>query len=185
MCFAGMERNPERLGDDPLTAAEVAAFVEAELAAFPDARVVAAIRRHMIAPRVEMRPWDYGAAEDRLPCWIVLDGLLNGVVIAYCEQGFGPAKPWGLLWSSACDEETESDAMGMDFSWFCSLAGAFLDTWSGGELPIWRVGRMLPDGGWEPTGPEMIQDEAEAEAARLNALDSERRLFAWHGLEVY
>jgi hypothetical protein len=44
------------------------------------------------------------------------------VGIVYCEQGFGPRCPWGLIWQ---DEDLPN--MGPDSSWFSSLAEAAAD----------------------------------------------------------
>ena len=44
-----------------------------------------------------MRGWDFGEPGQKFPCWIVLDHLPTNTCIAYCENGFGPSYPWGLL----------------------------------------------------------------------------------------
>lgn len=108
-----------------LTASEVSALVEVQLARVSDPQAVALIRRLLVTPRCEQRPWDYGAPGDEYPCWIVLEHAPSGTGVAYCEQGFGPSFPWGLLWIS--DEHL---SMGMDCGWHDSLDGAVRESFA-------------------------------------------------------
>jgi len=102
-----------------LTAAEVSALVEAQLAQVTDSQAAALMRGLFVTPRCEDRPWDYGDPGTTYPCWIVLEHPPSGTGIAYCEHGFGPKCPWGLLWISG-----KHPSMGMDCGWYDSLEKA-------------------------------------------------------------
>jgi len=100
-----------------LTTSQVLALVETELARIPSSQTAALIRSLLVPPRCEDRPWDYGAPGATYPCWIVAEHTPSGTAFAYCEQGFGPSCPWGLLSVSG-----EHLSMGMDCGWYESLA---------------------------------------------------------------
>jgi hypothetical protein len=80
------------------------ALVDGELAELSDSRVVAHIQALRGEPAITMRRWDYGREEERYPCWTVLCHSSSNTGIAYCEHGFGPRSPWGLV----CLEGDES-----------------------------------------------------------------------------
>ena len=108
-----------------ISVSEVAALVEAQVAGVADPKAIALIRSLLVRPRCELRPWDYGAPGTEYPCWIVAEHVASQTGIAYCEQGFGPRCPWGLLWLSG-----EHLSMGMDCSWFSSLEDAVRDSFA-------------------------------------------------------
>jgi hypothetical protein len=96
-----------------LTARDITALVEAELAQITRPELAARIRALLVAPRCEERPWDYGAIEQTYPCWIIAEHPESDTAFAYCAHGFGPGSPWGLLAISG-----PHDTMGMDAGWF-------------------------------------------------------------------
>lgn len=100
-----------------LTASAVDALVDAQLVAIVDPALLGLIARLRVAPRKEVRPWDYGKSHE-YPCWIVLEHRSSDTAIAYCAHGFGPRAPWGLLFL------TKYLSMGMDSGWFGSLEEA-------------------------------------------------------------
>ena len=108
-----------------LSASDVTALVEAQLAGVGDPKVVALIRSLIVPPRCELRPWDYGPPGTQYPCWIVAVHAPSQTGFAYCEQGFGPRCPWGLLWLSG-----EHLNMGMDCSWYDSLEAAIRESFA-------------------------------------------------------
>lgn len=139
----------------PLSPEILKALIESELATLSDARVTAHIRGLLVEPYSVLRLWDYGEPGQQYPCWMVLSDSHSDGVIAYCEHGFGPRNPWGLV-SSACEHQ----GMGMDSGWFMTFLDAFFESTACVELPIWRVFREEPDGtripvttedGWEAT----------------------------------
>jgi hypothetical protein len=87
-----------------VTARVLETAIEGELAGVSDSRVVQHIRGMLVAPHVVLRNWDYGEPGQQYPCWFVLQDAQSSGEIAYCEYGFGPRCPWGLV-SSADDEQ--------------------------------------------------------------------------------
>lgn len=106
----------------------VVGLVNAEVGRASTAEVAALMRRLLIPPRCEERPWDYGPGES-YPCWIVAEHTASNTCIAYCDQGFGPGRPWGLL--SIAGSHLN---IGMDSGWFHSLEEAVLDSFAADEL---------------------------------------------------
>src|SRR5690242_1481096 len=92
--------------------------IEEELLAIGDLRTVEYIRSCLIEPVAELRDWDYGEEGQQYVCWIVFKR--NAGEIAFCENGFGPKCPWGLLWSGS--------SIGQDSGWFATFAEAFFDS---------------------------------------------------------
>jgi len=112
-----------------LDAEKVAGLVEAELRRVSAPEVVALIRRLLVAPRCELRPWVYGTPNTKYACWIVAEHSLSQTAIAYCDQGFGPRAPWGLLSISGVHMH-----MGDDSGWFSSLEEAVRDSFAAKDL---------------------------------------------------
>ena len=78
-------------------------------------------------PRREVRDWGYGVRGDRFPYWVVAEAPERGIILVYCEQGFGPEFPWGFLFTDAPGESTrEGRTLGMDAQWNCYLDEAFV-----------------------------------------------------------
>jgi hypothetical protein len=99
----------------PIDAQSLKALVESELAGISDGGVLARVRTMLVEPEVILRSWDYGNAGERYPCWTVLRvPPPRGFDIAYCQHGFGPAFPWGMV---SADELT----LGNDGGWFETL----------------------------------------------------------------
>lgn len=106
-----------------IEATGVEELVRAEILRITDVSSRQAIARLLVAARVEHREWDYGAPGQTHPCWIVLEHPPSNTGIAYCEHGFGPAFPWGLLFLAG-----EQLSMGMDAAWYETLEEAFRDS---------------------------------------------------------
>ncbi len=81
------------------------------------------IENLLVPPRKELRDWDYGEPDEQYACWIVLEHPDSNTGIAYCERGFGPECPWGLLFLSG-----PHTSIGMDCVWFTTLSEAFRDS---------------------------------------------------------
>jgi hypothetical protein len=146
------------------------AFVEDELASVEDARVTSHIRSLLAEPKRELRDWDYGEKGQQYVCWIVLEHRASGIGIAYCESGFGPKTPWGLV---SLDPES---SVGMDAGWFRSFLEAYFNS-AAADLPIWRVfktepsGVRLPitaEGGWDETWKQVVEKRLEDPASRYD-----------------
>ena len=158
----------------PASAASVTGLLERELSELADSRVVNHVRSLLIAPRCEMRAWDYGKPGVEFPCWLVLAHPTSNTAIAYCEQGFGLTMPWGLLLLSG---DTHM-SMGMDSSWFERFLEAYFDSKASTEMPIWQVlkhrgkdypGQVVtPEGSWDGTWAEVMRLRASNDGFRYD-----------------
>jgi hypothetical protein len=119
-----------------LTARAVDALVDQELRRIAQPELVSLIRSLRIPTRCERRSWDYGEREEAYSCWIVLEHAPSNTCIAYCEEGFGPRDPWGLLFIKGSDI-----SMGMDSQWFVNLEDAVRQStaWEGTNPPGYEV----------------------------------------------
>jgi hypothetical protein len=120
------------------TAQRIRSLVNQELARLDDQRVLDHIRGLLVEPTVVMREWDYGVEGEAYPCWAVLDHARSNTGIAYCELGFGPGSPWGLVSLSGSHM-----SIGIDSSWFVSFLDAYFESMAATELSIWRVFRQV------------------------------------------
>lgn len=136
-----------------VTAAQLQQWVESELGGIPDARVVGHIRRLLVEPQVLLRAWNYGEDDEAYPCWSVLDHTKSSTGIAYCEFGFGPGQPWGLVGLAGFPDQS----LGMDSGWFSTFVEAFFESPAAAELPVWRVFRQ----GMGPYPGVAVTDEAD------------------------
>jgi len=103
-----------------MDASRISEIVALEIAAVSQGELIDAMRQCLVPPRLEQREWDYSKESTRHPCWIVLEHRGSNTCIAYCEQGFGPNEPWGLLSISGNDA-----SMGMDDRWYSRLEDCF------------------------------------------------------------
>src|SRR5438105_2570661 len=103
-----------------IDAATVRRLFDAEIARISDPVITALVERWGVSPRCEMRPWSYGNVD--YPCWLVLEDKASNVGVGYCEYGFGPKCPWGLLWLTGTHLY-----MGDDSQWFPTLEQAVRD----------------------------------------------------------
>ncbi len=101
----------------------VTKIVENQLDKTADRVLVGKIRTLLVTPYRIDRDWDYGDPGTVYPCWTVLEHRPSNTGIAYCEQGFGPSFPWGLVWLSG-----EHMNIGMDSSWYETLEYAFVES---------------------------------------------------------
>ena len=106
-----------------MTVYDISILVESELARIVEPSTVALIRSLLVPPRCEQRPWDYGVPDTTYPCWIIAEHPESNTCVSYCEHGFGPESPWGLLF--ICGKYM---SMGMDCGWFSTLEAAVRDS---------------------------------------------------------
>jgi len=125
----------------PIDAKILTQLIDREVASLTDVRVVTHIRGMLLEPCVVLLDWDYGEPGQQYPCWMVVNDAKSGGEIVYCEHGFGPRCPWGLVCSS-----TNGRHMGMDSGWFTTFLDVFFDSFACIELPIWRVFKVEADG---------------------------------------
>lgn len=100
-----------------------------------DPEVVVELNKYLVVPKLVMRDWDY-ADGVQYPCSIVAIDPNTQTAIAYCEFGFGPQSPWGIL-----NEPSENNGMGMDCCWYSRLEDAFRQSrmWYGENPPDYEV----------------------------------------------
>lgn len=73
-------------------------------------------------PRPMICAWDYGLPDETYSCWCVAGSPgSDRVGVVYCESGFGPKNPWGLIFL-----HDAVPRMGMDSAWFPTLPEALL-----------------------------------------------------------
>ena len=99
--------------------AQISKLVASEIGRIDQHDLARIITELLIEPREELREWDYGESGEQFPCWIVLEHRQTNTAIAYCDKGFGPDDPWGLL---PVDDPRPN--IGMDSAWFVSLEDA-------------------------------------------------------------
>jgi hypothetical protein len=116
----------------PITPQDVENAVENEISSISESELIACIRRHQVPVRCEQREWDCGVPGLACPCWIFAEHAASNAAFAYCEDGFGPSAPWGLLFIHG-----KHMSIGMDCGWFTRLEEAFRDSmaWDGVDLP--------------------------------------------------
>jgi len=103
---------------------QVKALVAEQLAMIEHAARRDALRALLLPePRLEVRAWDYGASDERYPYWVVAEARERSILLAYCEQGFGPEFPWGFLFM---ENDSRAESLGMDAQWNWYLEEAFV-----------------------------------------------------------
>jgi len=103
-----------------------------------------ALESLLVEPREEWREWDYGEPGEGFAYWVVGEALEQGIVLAYCEHGFGPQFPWGILFVDAPGQVSpEPHTLGMDAQWNWYLEEAFVRAglWAGARDPdeLWML----------------------------------------------
>jgi hypothetical protein len=164
----------------PIDAETLRALVDRELEHLLDARVKAHIRRLLVEPEPVLRDWDYGEPGEQFPCWAVLSDSNSKTGIAYCESGFGPRNPWGLVWLGS--DEKRHISMGMDSGWFPTFLDAYFESSVATELPIWRVFRTASTGDREPITDENTWEATWARVAECREADPASRYDCDHNI---
>lgn len=151
------------------SAAEVAAALDADLHNLRDPRVRASIEAFRVPmPNPIRLAWDYGEPGETFDGWLVFDDPGQRMGIVYCEKGFGPTSPWGLITTG-----DTCPSMGMDSGWFRRFIEAYLESFSATDLPIWRVVRWTRgDASHERITGELSWEEAWRMVDRLKKEDA-------------
>jgi hypothetical protein len=103
--------------------AKMRELVEAELSRFHDPAASSRLRELLVSPYPVERAWDYGAVDERYVCWTVAEHRPSDTAIVYCDRGFGPENPWGLVAFAGPGMN-----IGMDSGWFPRLEVALKDS---------------------------------------------------------
>jgi hypothetical protein len=146
--------------------------VRSELFAFSDTLIKPAIEALLTLPRPILRGWDYGPSDQQFVCWQVLEDPEVHVGIAFCEEGFGPNCPWGLV---SLDETGARSSMGMDSAWFPTFLQAFADSFSSTRFNIYQVVATHTDGTRTILTEEAGWDETWAQVMALRAVGTDVR----------
>ena len=79
---------------------EIRALVEVELSKITNPEITKGLRTFLIAPRQELRTWDWKKPYAQFPAWVVAESSRYDYGIAFSDYGFAPQSPWGLVFSS-------------------------------------------------------------------------------------
>lgn len=135
------------------TTQHIKAIVQDQMMKIKDPFVKSALEEILIEPCIHIREWDYGTNGEEFECWTIAVDHFADTSLIYCEYGFGPECPWGLVFSSMSH-------FGMDSSWFTSLEDCFLESRTAAELPIWFIERRFESGKSEIIAENLTSDEA-------------------------
>lgn len=145
-------------------------LIETELTRLGDDRIASHVRSLLVEPAEVLRAWDYGEPGEKFVTWTVLsDQARSNTGIAYCDQGFGPRSPWGLVFLG--DDGAEPASIGMDSQWFSTFLEAYLSSLPATELSIWRVFSTDYVALGRPLTPELSWEEAWARCSQLQERD--------------
>ena len=120
-----------------MDAAKLARLFEIEMASIQQAELRQSVADRVVAlPVARPVKWDYGEAGQTFECWYLCEDAETNTAIVYCEQGFGPREPWGLI-----NLEGPHATMGMDSQWFRNLEDAARNAafWDGENPPGYEV----------------------------------------------
>jgi len=87
----------------------------------------------LVEPFTEPREWDYSENTKHL-CWVIAKPDEHSY-FAYCEGGFGPSAPWGII------SIDSSGSIGPDSCWYQFLEDLYIDAgpWGGEPPPAFEV----------------------------------------------
>jgi hypothetical protein len=100
----------------PLSSQDVQSLVDTELERLPQG-TRSVLESALCSPRCIALAWNYGVEDERFECWCVGEAAARGILLVYCEEGFGPAFPWGYVFRA-------EGSMGMDSQWHSGLLDA-------------------------------------------------------------
>jgi hypothetical protein len=104
------------------SASEIRDLVDRQLTLVEDRARRQALNALLVEPRIEHRQWDYGEPGEEFPYWVVAEEPARGILLVYCQHGFGPNMPWGFLFT----KEPDFTSLGMDSQWGWYLEEAFV-----------------------------------------------------------
>lgn len=110
-------------------------LLQREIARIDQVELVEVVKVNLVPPRIEERDWDYGDPGQKYECWIVWEHPQSRSAVGYCQHGFGPAYPWGLL------DTAPGASLGMDCQWYDSVEDAVREScaWDGPDPPEYEV----------------------------------------------
>ena len=155
-------------------------LIDSELEHLLDARVKAHIQGLLVEPIVVLRNWDYGKPGEQYPCWAILNDNNSNTGIVYCESGFGPRAPWGLV--RLGDSEDTHMSMGDDSGWYPTFLDAYFESFAATELSIWRVFRTGSSGTREPVTDENSWESTWERVKKYRTADPASRYDCSHSI---
>jgi hypothetical protein len=153
-------------------------LVDRELDYLSDTRVLTHIRYRLVEPRAILRKWDYGPPGPKYLCWTVFVDPAFFTGIAFCESGFGPRNPWGLV----APVHSELTSMGMDSGWFPKFLDAYFESRAATALSIWRVFKLDASGAREAVTDENPWDRAWNQMAEFRKREPRLRYVCDHSI---
>jgi len=164
--------------------ADVDRLVDQHLGRISDRRVLAHVKKLRVEPKAVLRDWHYGQPNDRYVCWTAIEEEDSNTGIAYCENGFGPKCPWGLV---SVTSTRRNMSIGMDSEWFPGLLDAYFESLAS-DLPIWRVfkreGAQPDSRPGVPITEEDTWDDTWKRIMELREKDPNSRYDCGHSIEV-
>lgn len=158
---------------------DVAALVREDLGDLADPRVLAHLSSLLVIPPQRIiLGWDYGKPGEQFPGFLVLDHAASGTGIAYCQHGFGPQNPWGLIFT----HRESPPSIGMDDGWYPRFLDAYFESKAASELDIWRVRKREPGQEAEWLTGDQSWDEAWRRVTALRQSDSTCRYDCEHAV---
>jgi hypothetical protein len=108
-------------------------LIQSELKKVAEPSRRASLEALLTSPRQMTLNWAYGQEGEHFDCWRVGQSPNGNTWLVFCEQGFGPAYPWGFI-------SAEDEWIGMDSQWHLSLEDAaicagLLNAPAGYEVP--------------------------------------------------
>ena len=161
-----------------ITASVLKQLIAQELETVADQRVQAHVRSLLVEPAPILRDWDYGKPGQQYACWSVLNHDSSNTGIAYCEEGFGPKRPWGLVHLSGEDRMS----IGMDSGWFGTFMDAYFDSFAAADLPVWRIFKTSRETGRVSISEEQGWRRAWEQIEDLRTRDPESRYDCGHSI---
>lgn len=135
----------------------------------------------LIEPVPFLAGWDYGLPGQQYTCWNVFHHEQTGTDIAFCNEGFGPRCPWGLMDLHAQPEN--GPRMGMDSGWLPNFMECFWESFAATALPVWRIFVEPSHGDWRALTEEGEWDATWAETMRLRESDPQSRYHVRHSID--
>ena len=161
------------------TSESIERLIDDQLRSVSDRRVVDHVRSLLIDPVRRLRRWDYGEPNTHFDCWDVLEES-ERTGIAFCEHGFGPECPWGLVTLRGNEDEL---SIGMDCEWFPRFLDAYFES-AASSHPIWRVFKQDPGQRFpgRPIGSESDWHSTWQEVEKLRELEDGSRYHHFHSI---
>ena len=139
-------------------------LIERELLAVSDTRIRDHVKKLLIEPKAVVRDWDYGSDGEAYTCWTVLEEENSNVAVAYCQEGFGPTFPWGLV-----AVKGRMMSIGMDCAWFETFLQAYFES-AASSIPIWKVFKLNTGSTRQALSEDLEWSAAWSKVERLRAL---------------